>query len=252
MSLGFLEVSLGNNADALTTLEPLVSRYSTLPGTEIVTAAFLPDAIEAMIALGRLKDAEPMIEALENHGRRLHRAWMLATGARCRAMMLAAQGDVAAATRMAQQAMVTHQTLPMPFERARTQLLLGQLYRRQRQKESTTTTLTQALAAFEGMKTALWADRTRNELARTAVSSGQTTLLTASEERVAELAASGMTNRDIGAEVFISPKTVEANLARIYRKLEIHTRAELGRVIGQQTAPNRADDSVTRIGSRQR
>jgi DNA-binding NarL/FixJ family response regulator len=153
---------------------------------------------------------------------------------------------------MAQQAMVTHQTLPMPFERARTQLLLGQLYRRQRQKESTTTTLTQALAAFEGMKTALWADRTRNELARTAVSSGQTTLLTASEERVAELAASGMTNRDIGAEVFISPKTVEANLARIYRKLEIHTRAELGRVIGQQTAPNRADDSVTRIGSRQR
>jgi hypothetical protein len=41
-------------------------------------------------------------------------------------------------------------------------------------------------------------------------------------------------------------------LARIYRKLEIHTRAELGRVIGQQTAPNRADHSVTRIGSRQR
>ena len=61
-----------------------------------------------------------------------------------------------------------------------------------------------------------------------------------------------MTNRDIGAEVFISPKTVEANLARIYRKLEIHTRAELGRVVGQQTASKRADHSVTRIGSRQR
>ena len=52
MSLGFLEVSLGNNADALTTLEPLVARFGTLPGTEIVTAAFLPDANEAMIALG--------------------------------------------------------------------------------------------------------------------------------------------------------------------------------------------------------
>ena len=53
-----------------------------------------------------------------------------------------------------------------------------------------------------------------------------------------------MTNRDIGAEVFISPKTVEANLARIYRKLEIHTRAELGRVVGQQTATRTSADSV--------
>ena len=98
MSLGFLEVSLGNSADALTTLQPLMARFSTLPGTEIVTAAFLPDAIEAMIALGRIEDAEPMIEALEHHGRRLDRAWMLAMGARCRSMMLAAQGDVGAAT----------------------------------------------------------------------------------------------------------------------------------------------------------
>jgi DNA-binding NarL/FixJ family response regulator len=63
-------------------------------------------------------------------------------------------------------------------------------------------------------------------------------LLTPSEERVAELAASGLTNRDIGAAVFISPKTVEATLARIYRKLDIHTRAELGRVVGQQRERN--------------
>jgi DNA-binding NarL/FixJ family response regulator len=49
---------------------------------------------------------------------------------------------------------------------------------------------------------------------------------------VAELAASGMTNKDVGAALFISPKTVEANLARIYRKLDIKTRAELGRLIG--------------------
>jgi DNA-binding CsgD family transcriptional regulator/tetratricopeptide (TPR) repeat protein len=235
MSLGFLELSLGNNADALTTLQPLVARFSTLPGTEIVTAAFLPDAIEAMIALGRLNDAEPMIEALESHGRRLDRAWMLAMGARCRSLMLAAQGDVAAATRMAQQALAAHHVLPMPFERARTQFLLGQLQRRQRQREAATATLTEALDAFEELNTVLWMDRARAELARTPVSAARSTLLTPSEERVAELAASGLTNRDIGAAVFISPKTVEAKLARIYRKLNIHTRAELGRVIGQQS-----------------
>ncbi|WP_051574816.1 AAA family ATPase [Mycobacterium sp. URHB0044] len=238
MSLAFLELSLGNHADALATLQPLLARFSALPGTEIVTAGFLPDAIEAMIALGRLEDAESMIEALERHGRRLDRAWMVAVGARCRSMMLAVEGDVATATRMAQRAMVAHQSLPMPFERARTQLLLGQLQRRQRQREAATATLTEALAAFEEMNTPLWIDRARNELARTPVSAARTTLLTPSEERVAELAASGLTNRDIGAAVFISPKTVEAKLARIYRKLDIHTRAELGRVIGQQKRRN--------------
>ena len=85
------------------------------------------------------------------------------------------------------------------------------------------------------MNTALWANRARHELARVGVCATQTKLLTPSEERVAELAASGMTNRDIAAAVFISPKTVEANLVRIYRKLNIHSRAELGRMIGQQS-----------------
>jgi DNA-binding CsgD family transcriptional regulator len=243
-SLAFLELSLGNSADALKTLQPLVARFSTLPGTEIVTAAYLPDAIEAMIAVGRLEDAEPMIEALEHRGRRLDRGWMVAVGARCRSMMLAAEGDVGAATRMAERAMVAHQSLPMPFERARTQLLLGQLQRRQRQREAATATLTEALAAFEEMNTVVWVDRARSELARTPVSATRTTLLTPSEERVAELAASGLTNRDIGAAVFISPKTVEAKLARIYRKLNIHTRAELGRVIGQQRRRNQTIGSL--------
>jgi DNA-binding CsgD family transcriptional regulator len=135
---------------------------------------------------------------------------------------------------MGQQAMAAHQALPMPFERARTQLLLGQLQRRQRQKDVATTTLTEALASFEGMNAALWLDRTRNELARIRVNPTRALLLTPSEQRVAELAASGMTNRDIGAAVFTSPKTVDAHLARIYRKLGIHTRAELGRALYQQ------------------
>jgi DNA-binding CsgD family transcriptional regulator len=57
-------------------------------------------------------------------------------------------------------------------------------------------------------------------------------VLTPSERRVAELAASGKTNRDAAAALFISPKTVEANLGRIYQKLGINSRSEVGRVIG--------------------
>jgi ATP/maltotriose-dependent transcriptional regulator MalT len=226
-TLGFLEVSLGNYAEALTTLQPLIARFKYLPGTEIVTAAFIPDAVEAMIALGHISEAGPLIEALEYNGRRLDRPWMLAVGARCRSMWLAAQGDAEAATRMAQQAMAEHDRLPMPFECARTQLLLGQLQCRQRVKEPATVSLVAALHAFEHMGTPLWAKRARDELARTKTGRTQHLRLTPSEHCVAELAASGMTNRDVAATLRISPKTVEANLTRVYRKLGIRSRADL-------------------------
>jgi DNA-binding CsgD family transcriptional regulator len=233
MTLGFLEVSLGRYAEALTVLQPVLSVFNAIPGTEILTAWYIPDAVEAMVALGRFDDAEPLIETLERNGRRLDRAWMLAVGARCRSMLLAARGEVVAAEHVAQQAMAEHEGLPMPFERARTQLLLGQLQRRQRRKDAAASTLNEALRTFEDLGTPLWAEHARAELARTKVSPAHDARLTPTERRVAELAASGMTNRDVAAALFISPKTVEHNLSRVYRKLGIHSRAELGQWIRQ-------------------
>jgi DNA-binding CsgD family transcriptional regulator len=206
--------------------------FDAIPGTEIMAASFVPDAVEAMVSLGRSDEAVPLIEALESNGRRLDRPWMLAVGARCRSMWLAAKGDVEAAAAKAHEAMAEHDRLPMPFERARTQLLLGQLQRRQRQKERARATLREALQSFERIGAPLWAGRAKAELARAEVVPTHDLSLTPSERRVAELAASGMTNKDVATALFISPKTVEANLVRIYRKLGIKTRAELGRVIG--------------------
>src|ERR1700758_4849750 len=211
MTLGFLEVSLGRYAEALTTLQPVISVFNAVPGTEILTAWYIPDAVEAMVALGRFEDAEPLIEALERNGSRLDRAWMLAVGARCRSMWLAARGDVVAAEHVAHQAMTEHQRLPMPFERARTQLLLGQLRRRQRRKEAAAATLHEALSAFEGMGTPLWAEHARAELARTKVSPAREPELPPTERRGGELAASGMTNRGGAAALFINPQTVAHN-----------------------------------------
>jgi DNA-binding CsgD family transcriptional regulator len=229
--LGFLEVSLGHYEAALDTLQPLLSRYAEGQfGTEIHVAAFVPEAVEAMVQLGRPEEAEPLVEALNRNGRRLDRAWMLALSGRCRALLLAARGDLDAARLSAQQAMIEHERLPMPFERARTQLLLGQLLRRRRRKDSGGS-LREALAAFEEMGTTLWADRARAELARIEGYPSRSVGLTSTEQRVAELAASGMTNREVAAALYISPKTVDANLARIYRKLGIHSRAELGRAM---------------------
>jgi DNA-binding NarL/FixJ family response regulator len=130
-------------------------------------------------------------------------------------------------------ALTEHRGLPMPFERARTQLVLGQIERRQRQSGAATKTLQEALHTFEALGTPLWAERARAALDRTNGNGRETAVLSRSERRVAELAARGMTNRDVAATLFISPKTVEANLSRVYHKLAIHSRAELGRHISQ-------------------
>jgi ATP/maltotriose-dependent transcriptional regulator MalT len=233
-AVGFLEVSLGRYEAAVATLQPLVDRFdpASTP-TELPNAAFLPDAVEALIQVGRSADAEPLIGALERNGQRLGRAWMLAVGARGRSMLLADRGDLDAATAAAARAIVEQDQLPMPFVRARTLLLLGQLQRRQRRKESASASLKEALDIFERLHIPLWADRARAELVRANVAPRRSGQLTPSEQRVAELAASGMKNRDVATALFISPKTVEANLARIYRKLGIKSRAELGRHMGK-------------------
>jgi DNA-binding NarL/FixJ family response regulator len=230
--LGFLEVSLGNYAEAMTALQQACDMFCGMPGTEIITATYIPDAVEALVALGRLDESQPMIKALEHNGRLLDRPWMLAIGGRCRAIMLAAQGDIEGAERAVREALTQHNRLPMPFERARTQLVLGQLLRRQRQKQTAAATIGEALAVFERLGSPLWAERARAELERIHMSPRHGHDLTPSQRRVAELAASGMTNAEVAAGLFISAKTVESNLTQVYRKLGIHSRAELGRLMG--------------------
>ena len=238
MAKGFMEVSLGEHAAALATLVPLTSRFGVVPGTEIMAGWYIPNVVEALIALDRLDEAEPFIAVLERNGAALDRSWMLAAGGRCRAMWLAATGDVAAAIDTAHQAMREHDRTPMRFERARTMLLLGRLQRRRRLKGVAHETLGAALAEFEEMGTSLWANQARAELARIKVRPGSSSVLTPTEQRVAELAASGMTNRDIAAALFIHPKTVETNLSRTYSKLGIRSRVELGRRLAQSPDTN--------------
>lgn len=234
VSLGFLEVSLGNHQDAMRMLQPLVDRFPSVPGTEIINVACVSDAVEALTALGRHAEAESMVDALETNGQVLDRPWMLATGARCRSLLSAAHGDIEAAVFNAEEALAHHDRLPMPFERARTLLLLGQLQRRRRKKDVARATVTESLEVFDALGAALWADRARAELERGGRPIRGDWGLTASERRVAELAATGMTTREVATALFISPKTVEANLARVYRKLDINTRAELGRRFSQE------------------
>jgi DNA-binding CsgD family transcriptional regulator len=236
VTLGFLDVSLGDYAAAAATLGPLSAAATAMGYGEPTAAPFAPDAVEALIGVGRLDEAATLVDQLESNGRRLDRAWAIALGARCRSLLLAAQGNLDAAWETARSALVEHERLPMPFERARTQLVLGQIQRRRRQKRAAAAALQDALRVFNELGIPLWAARARGELDRVSASPARTAQLTSSEKRVADLAAKGMTNREVAAALFISPKTVEANLARVYHKLGIRSRAELGRRVADMNA----------------
>jgi DNA-binding CsgD family transcriptional regulator len=135
-----------------------------------------------------------------------------------------------------------------PFDRARILLALGRVRRRAKQRRKAREALAEALAIFEQTGSRAWADAARAEAARCGVRA-TTGELTVSEQRVAELVAQGMSNREIAAAAFISPKTVEANLARVYRKLGIRSRAQLAVHIALQAAgsPTPADTCMNHL-----
>jgi DNA-binding CsgD family transcriptional regulator len=227
-SVALLELSRGQADAAWEACEPLTVLLEHQGIAEPVPAFFLPDALEALIAVGGLERAEPLIDALEDRGRVLDRPWALATGARCRGLLLAARGDIIGAAAALERAEVEHQRLDMPFELARTLLATGVVERRARRRARAKKSFERAFEIFDRLGAKLWAERAEQELGRVGLRRASGNELTAAERRVAELAARGLTNRQVAAALFISPKTVEANLTRIYRKLGIASRAELG------------------------
>jgi DNA-binding CsgD family transcriptional regulator len=184
-----------------------------------------PDHVEALIALGRPNEAVGVLEHLEWRGRTLPRPWIDAGLPRARAWLLAARGHLPEALSVLGSAPVA---ATLPFERARLLLVRGQLERRANRKLAARDSLMEALAIFEDLGSPPWAQRATDEIARLGLRHHAPSELTETERRIAELAAAGMTNRQVAEAAFISPKTVEANLARVYRKLGIRSRAELG------------------------
>jgi DNA-binding CsgD family transcriptional regulator len=226
--LGFVALSAGDPAEVDRTLRPLVALAEELGIAEPMTAPFLPDEVEALVALGELDRAEALLEPFHRRAVELDRTWALATALRCRGLIAAARGDLDASLRALDEAVVLAEQVEMPLEVGRTLLVLGQVRRRKREKRAAATVLGRAVEIFEGIGARLWAERARAELERCGLRRAERDELTPTERRVAELAAAGSTNREIADAIFVSPKTVEANLSRVYRKLDIRSRAELG------------------------
>jgi DNA-binding CsgD family transcriptional regulator/tetratricopeptide (TPR) repeat protein len=227
-ALGFLELSLGNAAAAEPLLTRAVENAESFGIREPGVFRVHADLIEVLIGEGDLDRAEAVLADFEAQAQASRLPWSLATSARCRGLQLAAHAELDAAELALEDALREHERLPMPFERARTVLAFGLLQRRRNERRRAHELLTEALAIFDELGAPLWAARTRRELRPLGGRPTSRETLTPAEQRVADLAGSGMTNREVAAALFISPKTVESSLARVYRKLEIRSRAELG------------------------
>jgi len=186
------------------------------------------DYVEVLLELGRPDDAVRVLDAWEADAARVGREWVLAHVARCRGLVAASEADIEQAQPLLEQAVEKHEAVGDPFGRARALLALGVVRRRARLKRAAREAIEAALAGFEELGAASWADRARAELGRVG---GRTRVegLTPAERRVADLVAEGRTNREVAATLFLGERTVASHLTRIYAKLGVRSRTELTR-----------------------
>jgi DNA-binding CsgD family transcriptional regulator len=233
-AMGGLELSLGDAEATVALLAPAAVAMASMDFQEPAAVPFLPDAVEALLSVGQVAEAESLVTMLEASGRTPDRAWARATGARGRGLVRAATGDLDGAESAFTAALRAHDELSLRYDRGRTLLALGRLRRRRNDRRRARESLEQAEADFDAVGAGIWAQNAAVELSRVSPRHRVNTDLTPTERQVAEMAGSGMTNREVAAALFVSPKTVEANLARAYQKLGIRSRAELGRWYAEQ------------------
>ncbi len=235
--LGFIELSRGDPKAALEWLHRVVELEETGGYDEPTVFHGDGDAIEALLELGQVDEAGALTDRLEQRGRDLDRPWALAVGARSLGLLCAMRGDLVSAEEALDRAVVVHERLAEPFELGRTLLALGNVQRRRRQKQAARASLQRAQAAFDQLGARGWATRAVDEMQRVGARTGGPEQLTATEDRVARLIGTGRTNREIAAAMFITVKAVEANLTRIYAKLDVRSRTELALRLGAQQQP---------------
>jgi DNA-binding CsgD family transcriptional regulator len=192
---------------------------------------FMPDLVEASVRAGRETQAATAVTAFEGFAEPGAPTWALALAARCRALLCE---DAVDAEREFSDALRLHAESARPFDRARTELLYGEHLRRSRRRVDSREHFRTALSLFEQIGAEPWAARARSELrasGETARKRDPTTvdLLTPQELQIARLVAEGLSNKEVAAHLFLSPRTIHHHLRHIFVKLDITSRTQLTR-----------------------
>ena len=188
-----------------------------------------PDLVEALVELGELDEARTVTARLERLSRAQAHPWGLAAATRCRALVrltTAREFERAAADLV--NAADMHAALGLRFEAARAFLFLGRTGRTLRKWGTCRSALESSAAGFEEIGSVGWAAEARAELARIGGRRARAPgSLTESEQRIVELASTGLSNKEIAQTVFVTVPTVERHLSHAYAKLGVRSRAQL-------------------------
>jgi DNA-binding CsgD family transcriptional regulator len=225
---GLLDLGQGRWADATVRLDAM-----SAPGTghPHVARTALPDLVEAAVRAGRDGVARAAAERYIAYTETGAPPWQRALAARCRALI----GPGAAREELLTEALALHGPDPRPFAQARTQLLLGEHLRRERRRAEARPSLTAAAETFGRLGARPWETRARAELRAT----GETTRkraphtagqLTPQQVQIVRMVATGATNKEVAAQLFLSTRTVDYHLRNVFVKLGIVSRAELIRL----------------------
>lgn len=227
--LGILEVSRSQFTAALAPLREARALTRRMGVREPSVYQWHAEHVEASLATGNLAEAAEITSELQELARALNRPSLQALAERCAALVQAAQGQADQA--LSALTASTARNAEVPFQHARSLLALGTIARRARRKAAARDALTSAQAVFTSMGCVLWSQRAGAELSRVGLRTTAPATLTVTERRIAELVASGRSNREVAAELFLSVKTVEANLSRVYHKLHVTSRTQLARLL---------------------
>lgn len=205
--------------------------------------------IEALVALGRLEEADAVLAELQSRAAFCDTPFVDALASHCEGLLLAARGDLAAAIGAMDRALAAHADSQRPHEHGRTLLEKGAIERRAKRKAAAKDTLEQALAILEPLGAQVWVSRTRDELSRIGLRRASTNGgLTPAQARVAELVAAGHTNPEIARALHMSLRTVESHLSRVYREYGVRSRSQLTAALAASAGAASRDD--TRLAER--
>lgn len=188
------------------------------------------DLVEALLAADRFDDAHAALDRLTADAERAAFDSARADATAAAGAVAAADGDPARARELLDIAAKLHGHCGLGYEHARTLLASGSVARRSGRRSDARALLDDAAERFGAIGAAPWVRRCRDELARLGrTRSGSTTELTPTELQVARLVAAGHSNAEVAAALFVSVRTVESNLTRVFRKLGLRSRTQLAR-----------------------
>ncbi len=230
-ALALLALGAGRPEVAIVELEPLARRWAASSVVEPSVVRFVPDLIEAYLMAGNPAEGALWLGRFTQIAREADRTWAMAACARCEGLLADSDGFDDPFRR----ALELLEPSALALDRARTQLAYGERLRRRGRRRDARTQLRAAHHTFAAVAAAPWQARAAAELRATGEQMADEVAplpeLTPQELHIALLVAEGKTNKEIAASIFLSPKTVEYHLANTFRKLDIHSRAELARIV---------------------